>query len=342
MGMGMGMGMRPPLSEPAEATGGMPSCSVPPQPSCPPQPQTPPEDDTNSAPAPQPEAAAAPAKEEGQEAAQNEQPRVVFNPEAAFMRGAFMRRPPAPNRIHNMFYGFPGVVPPQMVPMMLAGKPPAPGDVPMMGHMFPRPNKGGIIIEPVERKAKDECDERPPKKPAASSDDDEGVRRMNQPLSSSSSSSSDEEEKPSDDSSSQDEEEELKKEQDSVDDDELMLPPEVYHWCKYQLRKKYFRRMCKAYTVYYTRMTMLSEFYAYQYWHCMNNPSYGYMPMQMPMQMPMPMQPPMPMFMQQPNPYFYGPHHHHHHHPPPPQPFAPFAPFKEYPPEDRHNKPPKF
>jgi len=329
--MGMGMGMHPPLSEPAEATGGMPGSSAPPA-----------EPEAETTPTAIEHPSEVPQEPKGEEQHQPEkvQERIVFSPEAAaFMRGRGGMFPGGmfpPGGHPGLFSGAPrgGMFPggaagagvPPMFPLMFAGRGPAFGGFP---GMAPK-RRGGVVIQPhsEETKVKEvkPGDDMPaPSCPCAEKKADSSSDEEIPPAKSSSSSSEEEKtssgEENDDDSSSSEEE-------------ELLLPPEVAQWCKHQLRRKYFRRMCKAYTAYYTRMTMLSEYYAYQYWHSMNSPyGYQYMPMA-------------PMF-PQPYPIFYGqpyPHHHHHHHQPPPQPFAPQfgfgAPFVN--PEPHHHHHPKL
>jgi len=322
MGMPMGMGMRPPLSQPAEATGGMPSCSEPAQP----------RSEGNSteqteAPSAKTEEQQAPQSEE-QQAPQPEQPTQPtapvqpqqpqhpqhphFNPEllAALMQGPYSKPPenmhpmfpgmPGMHGMHGMpMHGMPGMPMPgmpggfqgHMFPLLFAGKPPANPAFPMMRKGFPGQRGKGVIIEsvPGEAKIKEVVEPTvpscPEKKQESSSEEEEKTTGKPMTFESTSSSS-------------------------SSSEDELMFPPEVVDWCKHQLRKKYFRRMCKAYTVYYTRMTMLAEYYNYQYWHYMNfyQTAFGYPPMFMPQQ------PNRAAFGYYPQPHL---HHHHHHHQPP-------------------------
>jgi len=270
--MGMGMGMRPPLSMPSEpAMGcGMPTGAEPPQT----KPEAQPPQGDGAQPKRHPPPPPPMPKEKGESfdpMMMNASAHPHFHPMMMMMMPPPGQKPGVgPFGPHMMF---PGAMP--HAPFA-AGMPPfAAGQAPAV----PRKNRFRWISEPtLESKEKTEekdaeafIDTRQVPEPScpclekkveSSSGDEEEKEEEKKCVESSEDSSSAEERCMDSSSSSSDEEDDS---DDSSDDErpknELLYPPEVLMWCRYQMRKKYFRRMCKAYTVWYTRMTMMSEYY---------------------------------------------------------------------------------
>jgi len=219
-----------------------------------------------------------------------------------------------------------------MPPPPMAGMPP-PSD-PLMRHrmrrmlwkgrkpdgpaFMPAPSCPTLEKKEVEKLSEEEEEKEKEEAAAVSSSSSSSCSSSDEkPAEAASSSSSSSEEEAEMKKDSSEESEESEESEDSEEEErkpQMMYPPEVMLWCKRQMKKKYFRRMCRAYTVWYTRMTMLSEyytlmqqqqqypFYYYYYPTPVGAPFMGNQPQYM-----------YPGFYPQ-GPYGMGHHHHHHHH----------------------------